>query len=412
MEQNRVVITGLGILSCLGNSLSEITDHLKKGKSGITFQPEWEQFSLRSQICGRVKSYESLLGTIPKKLRLSMSEVALYSSLAAKQAVEDSGLEEDTLRERGSGCLVGSGFTSGQVIHEVIKKMAEGKANHASPYSVLKSMSSTVSANVANVIPVGGRSYSISSACSTASHNIGHAFELIRSGLLDRALAGGGESLELVVAGGFNAMRLVLSSNYNKTPEKACRPYDRDRDGFIPSEGAGVLVLETLAAATKRGANMYGEILGYGANSDGHDLIQPEPEGRAAIDCMLQAIQSGNRSIKDVDYINTHGTSTVAGDIAECKAIKAVFGKDIPWFSSTKSMGGHTIGAAGAVELIHCLAMLKHNFIAPSINIENLDPLFAGLPINRETREHPLQTILSNSFGFGGTNASILLGKV
>ena len=412
MKRHRVVITGMGSLSCLGNNLSEIAQHLKNGQSGITFQPEWEKLSLRSQVGGRVKDYEPLLEKVSKKQQQSMATVALYCCLAAKLAVEDSGLSEETLRKRSTGCLVGSGFTSGQVIYEMMEKLREGRPNRANPYSVLKSMSSTVSANVANVIRVGGRSYSIGSACSTSSHNIGHAFELIRNGILDSCLAGGGDHAETVVAGGFNAMRLALSCNYNETPEKASRSYDRDRDGFVLSEGAGILVLETLEAAKKRKANIYGEILGYAANSDGYDLILPDMEGKSAASCMIEAVRSANLSVEDIDYINTHGTSTVAGDEAEVTAIQKVFKEKIPWFSSTKSMVGHTIGAAGAIEIIHCLLMMQHGFIAPSINIDNIDSKFSGLPINREKRDYPLKTILSNSFGFGGTNAAIVLGKV
>ena len=412
MGLHRVVITGVGSLSCLGNSLSEIAEHLKKGQSGITFQPEWKKLSLRSQVGGRVKNYESLLNEISKKQRQSMAPVALYCSLAAKLAIADSGLDEDSLSERGTGCLIGSGFTSGQVIYEMMEKLKEGRPNRANPYSVLKSMSNTVSANVANIFQVGGRSYSIGSACSTSSHNIGHAFELIRAGILDRCLAGGGDHAGSVVAGGFNAMRLALSCDYNQTPEKASRPYDRDRDGFVLSEGAGILVLETLEMAKKRNANIYAEILGYAANSDGYDLILPDMEGKSAADCISEAIKSANLSPQSIDYINTHGTSTVAGDEAEVIAIQKVFGDNIPPFSSTKSMVGHTIGAAGSVELVHCLLMMRDGFIAPSINIDHLDEKFAGLPINTETREHSLKTILSNSFGFGGTNAAIVIKKV
>lgn len=412
MSANRVAITGIGILSCLGNNLADVIEYLKIGKSGITFQEEWKNLSFRSQVCGRVKNYESLLDNISLKMRNSMSEVALFCSLAAQLAVKDSKLDEKTLREAGTGCLVGSGFTSGQTIWSVFEKMTKGKANRAGPYAVLKSMSSTVSANISHLIPIGGRSYSIGSACSTACHNIGHAFELIQSGHLDRALAGGGEHIESVVSAAFNAMRLALSCKYNDSPRKASRPYDRDRDGFVLSEGAGILVLENMEAAQKRGANIYGEILGYAANTDGFDLIYPDPKGRAASECMLKAIESGGKAPKDVDYINTHGTSTVAGDVAEVSAIKNVFKENIPWFSSTKSMGGHTIGASGAIEIIHCLAMLKENFIAPSINVDNVDPHLEGMPINVEARNQALKTVLSNSFGFGGTNASVLLGKV
>lgn len=412
MQDSRVVITGVGVLSCLGNTYKDVTSSLQNACSGIIFQPLWKELEFRSQVLGKIKEIDSLqLDQIPKKKRIAMPSVALFACLATFDAVKGAGLSEAELKSLKTGCLIGSGFTSGEAIHDCASKVFEGRSNRASPYSVVKSMSSTVSAHVTSLIPIGGRSYSIGSACSTGSHNIGHGYELIKHGILDTAIVGGSESAEPILAGGFNAMRLALSSKFNDVPKKASRPYDRDRDGFVISEGAGILILENLEKAKARKAAIYGEILGFFANSDGHDMVLPQKEGISTGKCMSNAIQSAKLIPKDIDYINTHGTSTVAGDISEVNAIKKIFGGEVPWFSSTKSMGGHAVGASGSIELIHCLSMLQHDFLAPSINIENLDPEFIGLPIVRKCQKTSPKIILSNSFGFGGTNASIIIGK-
>jgi len=276
---------------------------------------------------------------------------------------------------------------------------------------VLLAMSSSASANIANVFPVGGRSYSISSACATSTHNIGHGFELIRGGALNTAIAGGGEEVNALITAAFCAMRLALSTQYNDSPEKASRPYDVNRDGFVIGGGGGIVILEELEHARERGAKVYCEILGYAANSDGYDMTLPEREGRQTGDCMRLAIEDAGINPASIDYINTHGTSTVAGDLAEIAAIRRVFQGNIPFVSSTKSLGGHSLGAAGAHEVIHCIGMIEENFIAPSKNIEVLDPQFEDIPIVREPKEANLEIVMSNNFGFGGTNACIILGK-
>ena len=269
-------------------------------------------------------------------------------------------------------------------------------------------MASSSSAAVANLLKVHGRSYSISSACSTSSHCIGTAYELIRSGIIDRAIAGGGEEVHPLIAAGFQALRFALSTRYNERPQQASRPYDAGRDGFVIGGGSGVLVLEALGTALGRGARVRAEMIGFGANSDGHDFVMPEPNGKHAALCVRAAIEDAGMCPEDVHAVNTHGTGTPIGDVAEVRALREVFGSKLPPFSSTKSMTGHPLGAAGALEAIFCVAMLEHNFIAPSINIETLDPEFEGLPIVRTLNTTRLETILSNSFGFGGTNASLL----
>jgi len=397
----------------LGNNYKEVTESIRKGISGIQKDLDWEAHGIPSTSVGRVKGIEEKLPQVfSKKYLAAMSEAGTFTSLAGWDAVQDAGLNSEDLKDEGIGSLVGSGVSGINSLFECVDKYNKGIVRRIDPYAVLKSMSNTSSANLANILPVYGRSYSISSACSTSLHNIGHAYELIKGGRLKAAVTGGGECAGNGTVASFAALRIALSKKFNHTPNKASRPYDKDRDGFVLAEGAGILFLENLDAAKKRGAKIYCEIKGYYANSDGFEMVLPEPGGIRTASCMKGAIKDSELNVVDINYINTHATSTIAGDLTEIKAIKKVFGeKSIPYLSSTKSMGGHALGAAGGFELIHCISMLEKNFIAPSINIENLDPVFEGVPIVQETMEANLTNILTNSFGFGGTNAAMVVTR-
>jgi 3-oxoacyl-[acyl-carrier-protein] synthase-1 len=373
--------------------------------------PEWESLGIKSRVAGPIVDLGAKLETtpLPKKLLPLMSEAAKYCCLASVDAVKDSGISEPDVQSARTACIVGTGIGSVESVHAGAHQVYSGQIGRMSPFTVLKGMASSSSAMVANLLKVHGRSYSISSACSTSSHTIGTAYELIRSGIIDRAIAGGGEEVHPLITSAFQALRFALSTKYNDRPEQASRPYDVGRDGFVIGGGAGIVVLEALDLALARGAHPRAEIIGFGATSDGHDMVMPEPNGTHAAECMRSAIQDAGFQPTDVDAVNTHGTSTSIGDIAEVHAMKDVFDGRLPPFSSTKSMTGHPLGAAGALEAIFCVGMLEHRFIAPSINIDALDPEFAGLPIVRSPNATAVQTILSNSFGFGGTNASLLL---
>jgi len=412
--RRRVVITGVGIISCLGNSYREVVESLKAGRSGIRFYPRWAELGLRTTIGGKIEGFEDCLqrAGLTRKHTASMPRATQYCAVAAKDALADAGWEQDRASNDKTGCLVGAGVCCVRTIYENSALLYVGKPRRISPYTIVRSMASSPSAGLANLLHIKGRSYSISAACATSLHNIGHAFELIRAGVLERAVAGGGEDVNEQTTAAFCAMRLALSTHYNDTPERASRPYDKDRDGFVISGGGGIVTLETLEEAQARGAKIYAEIIGYGANSDGHDLIFPEPEGRQVAKCMAAALEDARLKPQDIDYINTHGTSTIAGDLAEVKGIRRVFEEKIPPLSSTKSMGGHPIGAAGAHEVVHCIAMLQHGFIAPSINVENLDPAFEGVPVVTETRPAELNLVMTNSFGFGGTNGVLILRRI
>ena len=409
----RVVVSGLGIISSLGTNYSNVTERLKLGQSGIKKVDKWVELGLTSTVAGLIENIDNKKteSGISKKELAYMPEAALYCALAAKDAVKDSGLTDTDLANPRGACLVGSGVSGLLAIYEGARKTYSNKSNRMSPYTVLHAMSSSCSASVANILSMRGRSYSISSACATSMHNIGHGYELIRDNVIDMAVAGGGEEVNELIAAAFCAMRLAMSTHYNDRPQSASRPYDAARDGFVISGGAGILILEDFESAKKRGAKIYAEILGYSANSDANDIVLPEPEGRQAANCIRRAIEIAGVREAEIDYINTHGTSTVEGDIAEVKALKSVFTDRIPPFSSTKSMSGHAIGASGVNELIYCISMLENQFIAPSINIDNVDPAFEELPIVAKTQDVPLRTIIKNSFGFGGTNAVIVLGK-
>lgn len=409
----RVAITGLGIVSSMGNRFSDVCKRLYRGESGIRKMNEWEAFNMRSCVGGAVDDPQQLLkqsGLPRKKLRYA-SASGIYCAVAANDAIQDAAVDLSAYDHTKIGCIVGNGTSGLLTIYHAGELLYADRANRIDPYSVCKTMANSCSAVITNLFALRGRSYSISSACTTSMHNIGHAYELIRDGQLDMAIAGGGEEFHELIAAAFNAMRLALSSNFNDSPEKASRPYDVDRDGFVLSGGAGIVILEPLDAARQRGARIYAEIVGFAANSDGYDYILPEPEGQQGAACMNSAIESAHIAKGDIDYINTHGTATLDGDVAEVNAMRQVFGDHIPAFSSTKSMSGHSIGAAGAQELIYCIGMLEDQFIAPSINIDRRDAAFEGLPIVTETRSAPLHIVMSNGFGFGGTNAVVILKK-
>ncbi|WP_028025714.1 beta-ketoacyl-[acyl-carrier-protein] synthase family protein [Enterovibrio calviensis] len=413
-SRRRVVITGVGVVSSIGNDFDTLTESLKLGRSGIRAVEAWSEYGLTSRIAGLVDLDESKIqsANIPLKLRRAMPTSTLYCSVAASDAIAASRLSPEELADPRTACLVGSGVADVSVIHREGERYYSGQVRRTEPYTVLKSMSSTVSAILTKLFGITGRSYSISSACATGAHNIGHAYELIRDGVIDRAVTGGCEEVNELIVASFQALRMALSTGFNDTPEGASRPYDRDRDGFVISGGAGVLVLESLDSALERNAPIYAEIVGYAANSDPYDLVLPQADGGTFVDCIASSLDDAGISSDDIDAINTHGTGTVAGDVAEANGLRRAFGENVPRFSSTKSMTGHAIGAVGAIELIACIAMLKDGFIAPSINIDNIDPEFADLPIVCEATQADLKTILSLNFGFGGTNAATVLRKM
>ncbi len=401
----RVVVTGMGVICPIGNSLDEVTDALREGRSGIEFCQDYKDHGFRSHVHGSLKV--DLDEAIDRKVRRFMGDGAAYNYLAMKQAVEDSGLTDDQVSNERTGMVMGSGGTSTRNLLLSTDTLREKNAKRVGPFMVPKVMSSTNSATLATPFKIKGSSYSISSACSTSAHCIGHAGELIQWGKQDVMFAGGGEELHWTLTLLFDAMP-ALSSNYNDTPERASRPYDANRDGFVIAGGGGVLVLEELEHARARGAQIYAELVGYGATSDGFDMVQPSGEG--AVRCMRQALAE---SPGPIDYINAHGTSTPVGDTRELEAIKEVFGGDIPPISSTKSLTGHSQGATGAHEAIYSLLMMKHGFISASANIDDLDPEAEGVPIVTERRDGVrLDRVMSNSFGFGGTNATLIFKRL
>ncbi len=401
----RVVITGIGIVSSLGNNKDEVTDSLKNGRSGIVFAPEYEENGMRSQVHGAVKDLDFKEHIERKQLRF-MGDAAAYSYIAMKQAVEDSGLTEEQVSNPRTGLVAGSGGGSNSNATEAVSIAKERGVKRIGPYMVTRTMGSTVSACLATPFKIQGINYSISSACSTSAHCIGTAVEQIQLGKQDVVFAGGGEELHWTMSVLFDAMG-ALSTKYNDTPEKASRAYDADRDGFVIAGGGGMVVVEELEHALARGAKIYAEITGYGANSDGYDMVAPSGEG--AVRCMELALSTVKG---DVDYINPHGTSTPVGDTKEAAAIRDVFGAKVPKISSTKSLSGHSLGAAGVHEFIYSLMMLENDFIAPSVNIETMDPECEGMPIVTKLEENAgLFRMMSNSFGFGGTNASLVFEK-
>lgn len=398
----RVVITGLGILSSIGNNTKEVLDSLKKGKSGITFSQEMKDSGMRSHVWGNVKL--DTTGLVDRKAARFMNDASVYGYLALQQAIEDAKLSPEDVSNPRTGLIAGyGGSTKSQ--YAAVEGMKNKGLRGVGPYAVTKSMASGISACLATPFQIKGISYSVTSACATSVHCIGHAMELIQLGKQDVVFAGGGEELCWEMSCEFDAMG-ALSTKYNDTPEKASRAYDANRDGFVIAGGAGMVVVEELEHALARGAHIYGEIVGYGATSDGADMVAPSGEG--AMRCMQLAIADVNAPI---DYINTHGTSTPLGDVKELWAIKQVFGDNIPAISSTKSMTGHSLSATGAQEIIYSLLMMENSFITPSINVDELDEAAQGMNIITKTTERELNTVMSNSFGFGGTNATIVIKK-
>lgn len=400
----RAVITGLGIVSCLGNDKNSVKDALRTGTSGIRFKQDYADHGLRSQIAGTVDI--DLEALIPRKVRRFMGDAAAYAYVSMQQAIEDAGLSEELISHPRTGLIVGSGGGSTANLVEATDILRERGVRKIGPYAVPKVMSSTVSACLATPFQIKGVNYSITSACATSAHCIGHALEQIQLGKQDIIFAGGGEEEHWSLTMLFDAMG-ALSTKRNDTPEKASRTYDADRDGFVIAGGGGVLVIEELEHALKRGARIYAELVGYGATSDGHDMVAPSGEG--AVRCMQQSLAGVDTPI---DYINTHGTSTPVGDVAELRAIREVFGDRIPHISATKSLTGHSLGAAGVQEAIYCLLMMEDDFIAASANIDELDPEAKGMPIVTSRMDNAgLNTVMSNSFGFGGTNASLVFRR-
>jgi 3-oxoacyl-[acyl-carrier-protein] synthase-1 len=403
----RVVVTGMGIISCIGNSLSEVLASLKAGKSGLTFSEDYAAKGFRSQVFGLPKI--NLAEVIDRRLLRFMGDSAAYVHLAMEQAIADAKLTKDIISNLRTGAVVGSGGPSTRNQVEAARITLEsGSPKKVGPFMVPRCMSSTTSATLCTNHEIKGVNYSISSACATSAHCIGNAAEIIAMGKQDVMFAGGGEELDWTLSALFDGMG-AMSSKYNATPEKASRAYDADRDGFVIAGGGGILVLEEYEHAKARGAKIYGELVGYGATSDGADMVAPSGEGAAR--CMRQALETCD---KPVTYINTHGTSTPVGDAKELGAIKEVFGgRENPYISSTKSMTGHSLGATGVQEAIYSLLMMEHNFVCPSINIDNLDPLAEGLNIARERVDNVKhETVLSNSFGFGGTNCTLAFARV
>lgn len=398
----RVAITGMGIVSCLGSDQQTVVAALRDGRSGITFNPTFAEMGLRSQVCGSVAI--DLDELVERKARRFMGDAAAFACVAMQQAIDDAGLEAGEVSNERTGLIAGSGGASSANIVRGADALREKGVRRLGPYLVPRTMSSTVSACLATHFGIRGLNYSITSACATSTHCIGAAMEQIQWGKQDVIFAGGGEEEDWSLAMMFDAMG-ALSTGYNDHPAAASRAYDAGRDGFVIAAGGGMLVLEEMEHAQARGANIHAELVGYGATSDGANMVAPSGEG--AVRCMRQALATVGRPI---DYINTHGTSTPVGDIAELNAMREVFGIEVPPFSSSKSLCGHSLGAAGVQEAIHCLLMLKHGFLAGSANIAQLDPAAADLPVLRESRDQAnLKTIMSNNFGFGGTNACLVL---
>ena len=399
----RAVITGMGIVSSIGNNQQEVLESLQAGRSGITFSQEFADLGLRSQVWGNLKIDPSSL--IDRKAMRFMADASAYAYIAMQEAMADAGFTAEQISHPRIGLVAGSGGASSKTQVEAADILREKGVKRVGPYAVPKTMSSTCSACLATPFKIKGVNYSISSACATSAHCIGHAVELIQLGKQDVVFAGGGEELHWTLAMEFDAMG-ALSTKYNETPEKASRTYDANRDGFVISGGGGMVVVEELEHALARGANIIAEVVGYGATSDGFDMVAPSGEG--AVRCMQMAMQQLDGP---VDYVNTHGTSTPVGDVKELAAIQEVFAGQSPAISATKAMTGHSLGAAGVHEAIYSLLMLKHQFVAPSINIDQLDEAAAGLNIVTEMTKRELNSVMSNSFGFGGTNATLVMKR-
>ena len=401
----RAVVTGMGIVSCLGLDKNSVTESLRQAKSGIVHRPAYEEIGMRSHVAGAVDMDFS--DYIDRKALRFMGDAAAYGYVAMDQAIKDAGLDESDVSNIRSGIIMGAGGSSTEDMVDAADILREKGLKRVGPYRVTRTMGSTVSACLATPFKIKGVNYSISSACSTSAHCIGNAVELIQLGKQDILFAGGAEAEHWTLSAMFDAMG-ALSTKYNDTPAKASRAYDADRDGFVIAGGGGVLVVEELEHARARGAKVYAEITGYGATSDGYDMVAPSGEG--AVRCMQMAMVTTR---KPLDYINAHGTSTPVGDIQEIKAVKEMFGDNIPAINSTKSLSGHSLGAAGVQEAIYSLLMMENNFICESANIDNLDPEVKGVPIVRQRQDDAkLDAIMSNSFGFGGTNATLVFERL
>ena len=401
----RVVVTGMGIVSSIGNNTQEVLASLREAKSGISRADKYAELGFRCQVHGAPSLNAE--ETIDRRALRFLGGGAAWNHVAMEQAIRDAGLEEDEISNERTGIIMGSGGPSTRAIVEAADTARTKSPKRVGPFAVPKAMSSTASATLATWFKIKGVSYSISSACATSNHCIGNAAEVIQSGKQDVIFAGGCEELDWTLSVLFDAMG-AMSSSFNQIPEKASRAYDVDRDGFVIAGGAGVLVLEELEHAKARGGRIYGEVAGYGATSDGFDMVAPSGEG--AVRCMRMALDGVKTP---VDYINPHATSTPIGDVKEIEAIREVFGDRCPPISATKSLTGHSLGAAGAQEAIYSLLMMSNGFICESANIDNLDPAFADVPIVRERRDDvKLGCVLSNSFGFGGTNASVVLKRL
>ncbi|MCE2593456.1 beta-ketoacyl-ACP synthase I [Motilimonas cestriensis] len=401
----RAVITGIGVISSIGNNKEEVLTSLQQGKSGIRFSEQFAEYKLRSQVWGALNVQPK--DHIDRKVMRFMGDAAGFAYLAMEQAIADAQLSDEDVSNERTGLVVGSGGGSSENQVAAADILREKGVKRVGPYMVPRTMASTTSACLATPFKIKGINYSISSACATSAHCIGNALEQIQLGKQDIVFAGGAEELHWTLAMEFDAMG-ALSTKYNETPEKASRTYDANRDGFVISGGGGMIVVEEYEHAVARGAKIYAEIVGYGATSDGYDMVAPSGEG--AVRCMKQAMATVKG---DIDYLNTHGTSTPVGDVRELEAIKEVFGDKAPKISATKSMTGHALGAAGVHEAIYSLLMVENNFIAPSINIDQADEKAEGLPIVKNVAESAeLKTVMSNSFGFGGTNATLVFQKI
>ena len=403
----RVVITGLGIVSSIGNNVNEVLKSLQLEKTGISFNKEQADLGFRSHVCGDISA--DIKKLVPRKDLRFMGDGAAYSHISMAEAINDSNLSQDEISNNRTGLIVGSGASSGLPIVEMSDVLRDKGARRVNPFYVPKIMSSCNSANLSTAFKIKGFNYSISSACATSSHCLGNAFHTIQNGLQDRMFVGGGDEITYIITLPFDAMG-ALSSNFNNNPEKASRPYDKDRDGFVVSGGGGTIVLEEYEVAKNRGAKIYCEVTGYGLSSDGFDMVRPSGEG--AEFCMKMA----TKNLKEpIDYLNAHGTSTPAGDITELIAIKNAFNDKgyMPLISSTKSLTGHSLGAAGVHESIYSILMLNNNFIPASVNIDNIDPQAEGFPIVQQgLKNQHLNNVMSNSFGFGGTNCSLVFSKI
>ena len=403
----RVVVTGMGVVSCLGNDLDTVSGSLRDSRAGIRFVPEYQELGLRSQVAGVPEI--DLAAAIDRKLKRFMGDAAAYAYVAARDAIAAAGLDDAQVRSERTGLVAGSGGGSPEWQVETADLLRNRGVRKVGPYMVPRSMGSTVSATLSTAFGIRGVSYSLSAACATSAHCIGAGADLIRHGAQDIVIAGGGEELHWAMTAQFDAMG-ALSTKRNDTPATASRPYDADRDGFVIAGGGGMLVLEDYEHAVARGAPILAELVGYGVTSDGADMVAPSGEG--AVRCMRMALAGLNGTpVGEIDYLNTHGTSTPAGDIVELQAVSEAFGGKVPPLSSTKALSGHSLGAASVHEAIYSLLMMRDGFIAGSANIESLDPKAEGFPVVRESRDAQLRTVMSNSFGFGGTNASLVFAR-